>query len=71
VRQIVDDLPILVPGVGAQGGSADEVKANGSRADGHGIIVNSSRAVLFASSGDDFASAARVVADDTRKSCSP
>lgn len=71
VRQIVDDLPILVPGVGAQGGSADEVKANGSRADGHGIIVNSSRAVLFASSGDDFASAARLVADDTRKSCSP
>ena len=71
VRQIVGDLPILVPGVGAQGGSADEVKANGSRSDGHGIIVNSSRAVLYASTSDDFASAARLVADDTRKSCSP
>ena len=71
VRSIVGDLPILVPGVGAQGGSADEVKSNGSRPDGHGIIVNSSRAVLYASSGDDFASAARTVAEETRRSCSP
>ena len=71
VREIVGNLPILVPGVGAQGGSADEVKSNGSRADGHGIIVNSSRAILYASDGDDFADAARAVAEATRRSCSP
>ncbi len=71
VRDVVGDLPILVPGVGAQGGSAEEVRSNGSRPDGHGIIVNSSRAVLYASGGHDFAEAARSVAEDTRRSCSP
>lgn len=71
VRTVVGDLPILVPGVGAQGGSADEVRLHGSRPDGHGLIVNSSRAVLYASRGDDFADAARAIAEETRRSCSP
>lgn len=69
VRNIVGDLPILVPGVGAQGGSAAEVLAAGSTSNGHGIIVNSSRAVLYASHDDDFAEAARSVAQTTRDEC--
>jgi orotidine-5'-phosphate decarboxylase len=59
VREIVGDLPLLVPGVGAQGGDGAAVVRNGATRDGTGLIVNSSRAVLYASSGDDYASAAR------------
>lgn len=61
VRRIVGDLPLLVPGVGAQGGDAATVMRNGATADGTGLIVNSSRAVLYASRGDDYAIAARNV----------
>lgn len=60
VREIVGDLPLLVPGVGAQGGDPAAVVANGATADGTGLIVNSSRAVLYASSGEDYQSAARL-----------
>jgi len=59
VREIVGDLPLLVPGVGAQGGDVAAVMRNGATSDGTGLVVNSSRAVLYASSGDDYASAAR------------
>jgi orotidine-5'-phosphate decarboxylase len=59
VREIVGDLPLLVPGVGAQGGDVAAVVRNGATRDGTGLIVNSSRAVLYASSGDDYANAAR------------
>ncbi|MEY3575878.1 MAG: orotidine-5-phosphate decarboxylase [Actinomycetota bacterium] len=59
VREIVGDLPLLVPGVGAQGGSAAAVVRHGATRDGTGLVVNSSRAVLYASSGDDYANAAR------------
>ncbi len=62
VRKIVGDLPILVPGVGAQGGSAVTVAEHGASHEGRGLIVNSSRAVLYASNGDDFAEAARAEA---------
>ena len=62
VRAIAPDLPLLVPGVGAQGGDAAMVVERGTRADGSGLIVNSSRAVLYASRGDDFAEAARAAA---------
>ena len=62
VRAIVGDLPLLVPGVGAQGGDAATVMEHGSGPDGCGLIVNSSRAILYASSGDDFADAARAEA---------
>jgi orotidine-5'-phosphate decarboxylase len=61
VREIVGDLPLLVPGVGAQGGDGAAVIRNGATRDGTGLVVNSSRAVLYASSGDDYASAARQV----------
>ena len=65
VRAIAPDVPILVPGVGAQGGDTAAVVENGSRADGRGLIVSSSRAVLYASSGADFVDAARAEAERT------
>jgi orotidine-5'-phosphate decarboxylase len=65
VRALAPTLPLLIPGVGAQGGDAQAAVAAGWRP-GAPIIVNSSRAVLYASAGDDFASAARSVALATR-----
>ncbi len=65
VRAIAPTLPLLIPGVGAQGGDAVATVRAGWRSNGP-IIVNSSRAVLYASSGDDFAAAARRVALATR-----
>ncbi len=66
VRAVVGDMPLLVPGVGAQGGDVKALVTAGKTADGTGLIVNSSRAVLYASSGDDFAQAARRVAQASR-----
>lgn len=57
IRQFCPDNFFLVPGVGAQGGSAEEVIANGANSKG-GLLINSSRGVLYASSGEDFAEAA-------------
>jgi orotidine-5'-phosphate decarboxylase len=59
IRQLVGDMPLLVPGIGAQGGDVEAVLANGATADGTGLIVSSSRAILYASSGPDYAAAAR------------
>lgn len=59
VREIVGDLPILVPGVGAQGGDLDQVVKLGRDSHGHGLIISLSRSVLYASDGSDFADAAR------------
>ena len=58
VRAIVGDMPILVPGVGAQGGDVEAVVRNATTADGTGLLVSSSRAILYASSATDFAEAA-------------
>lgn len=58
VRAIVGDMPLLIPGVGAQGGDVEAVIRNGKAVDGAGLIVSSSRAILYASGGDDFADAA-------------
>ena len=58
VRAIVGDVPFLVPGVGAQGGDVEAVVRNAKTADGTGLIVSSSRAILYASGDDDFAEAA-------------
>lgn len=70
VRKVAPHLPLLIPGVGAQGGDAvATVKAGYKAVNGKTtapIIVNSSRAVLYASSGADFAAAARKVALQTR-----
>jgi orotidine-5'-phosphate decarboxylase len=59
VRAMVGEMPILVPGVGAQGGDVEAVVRNGKNAQGAGLIISSSRAVLYASAGADFADAAR------------
>ena len=68
VRAIAPNVPILVPGVGAQGGDVGAVVEHGAAADGRGLIVNSSRAILYASSGSDFADAARAEAERTAAS---
>jgi orotidine-5'-phosphate decarboxylase len=65
VRSMAPTLPLLIPGVGAQGGDAVATVRAGWRPDAP-IIVNSSRAVLYASASGDFADAARRVATDTR-----
>ncbi|MEK7644988.1 MAG: orotidine-5'-phosphate decarboxylase [Patescibacteria group bacterium] len=59
VRRIVGDMPILIPGIGAQGGDIEKTVKAGKRVDGGGMIINSSRGIIFASSGTDFAEAAR------------
>ena len=67
VRAIVGDaLPILVPGVGAQGGDVDAVVSNAKSADGTGLMVSSSRAILYASSAGDYAEAAAIAARTLR-----
>ena len=65
VREIAPDLPLLVPGIGAQGGDAATVVEYGANSAHSGLVVNSSRAVLYASSGPDFAEAARAEAQRT------
>jgi orotidine-5'-phosphate decarboxylase len=65
VRALAPTLPLLVPGVGAQGGDAAAVVRAGWRPDGP-LIVNSSRALLYASAGADYAEAARAAALATR-----
>ena len=71
VRALAPTLPLLIPGVGAQGGDAVATVKAGWRGDAAGattgpVIVNSSRAILYASSGADFADAARAAALATR-----
>ncbi|NNU44644.1 orotidine-5'-phosphate decarboxylase [Ramlibacter montanisoli] len=65
VRAIAPTLPLLIPGVGAQGGDAVATVKAGWRGDGP-IVVNSSRAILYASNGADFGEAARAEALRTR-----
>ncbi|MDG3064142.1 orotidine-5'-phosphate decarboxylase [Thauera mechernichensis] len=66
VRELTGDMPLLVPGIGAQGGDIAATLAAGRTANGTGLMINSSRAVLYAGKGEDFADAARQVALDTR-----
>ena len=65
VRQLAPRLPLLIPGIGAQGGDAGATVRAGWRPDAP-IIVSSSRAVLYASRGDNFAEAARRAAESAR-----
>lgn len=70
VRNIIGDMPLLVPGIGAQGGDIQATVQAGKTANGSGMMINSSRAILYAkadqAAGEDFASAARRVALETR-----
>jgi orotidine-5'-phosphate decarboxylase len=68
IRRRVGDLPFLVPGVGAQGGDVAKVMAAGKASAGTGLVISSSRAILYASSGDDFADAARRATQELRDS---
>lgn len=66
VRALVGDMPLLVPGIGAQGGDVEAVLKHGRTADGTGLMISSSRAILYAGSGEDFAQAARAAALELR-----
>jgi orotidine-5'-phosphate decarboxylase len=65
IRELVPDHFLLVPGVGAQGGSLQEVARYGMN-DQCGLLVNSSRAIIYASAGEDFAEKARLAATDVQ-----
>ncbi len=68
VREIVGDLPLLVPGVGAQGGDVEQtVAAGASGPSADGMLINSSRAILYADAGTGFAAAAADAARRTRE----
>lgn len=66
VRSIVGDMPLLVPGIGAQGGDIDATVEAGCDSRGYGMMINASRSILYASDQPDFAQAARKVAIETR-----
>jgi orotidine-5'-phosphate decarboxylase len=66
IRQEHPDMPILIPGVGAQGGDVAETIKNGISPQGDKAIINSSRQILYASKGKDFVEAARKAAQTLR-----
>ena len=66
VRAIVNDMPILVPGIGTQGGDVTTVVRAGRDKDNRGLIINSSRAILYADSTKTFADSARKITHETR-----
>ena len=66
IRHSCPDMPILIPGIGAQGGTLNEAVQFGSDKSGRGAIINSSRAILYASAGPDFAESAREAARSLR-----
>jgi orotidine-5'-phosphate decarboxylase len=66
VRAIVGNIPFLVPGVGAQGGDVAQAVQNGQTTAGSGLVISSSRGILYASSGENFASAARAATEKLR-----
>jgi orotidine-5'-phosphate decarboxylase len=66
VRALAPQLPLLVPGIGAQGGDVAATVRAGRNATGAGLVINSSRAILYAGSGDDYSQAAAQVARATR-----
>ena len=66
IRGIVGDMPLLIPGIGAQGGDVEATVRNGKTADGIGLMINSSRGILYASSGAGYAEAAADAARDLR-----
>lgn len=66
IRRLAPDLPFLVPGVGAQGGDLAATVRHGPTASGIGPVINASRSILYASSREDFAQAARAAAAKMR-----
>ena len=67
IRQLCPDMLLLIPGIGTQGGSLDWAVRYGTDSKGGSAIISSSRQILYASKGDNFAGAARRAADDLRR----
>jgi orotidine-5'-phosphate decarboxylase len=67
VRALAPALPFLIPGIGAQGGNLEATVNHGPTHEGLGPVINTSRGVLYASTQDDFADAARRAADELRQ----
>ncbi len=66
IRAIAGEIPFLVPGIGAQGGDVEKAVINGRTPDGTGMVVNSSRGIIYAGNDLDFTSAVREAAMDLR-----
>ncbi|MBL7119993.1 MAG: orotidine-5'-phosphate decarboxylase [Dehalococcoidia bacterium] len=66
IRQLCPEMTLLIPGIGVQGGDLDSAVRYGVDAEGKKAIFNSSRQILYASKGSDFAQAARRAADELR-----
>ena len=66
VRSLVGSMPILVPGIGAQGGDLEASVRNGVDDNGRRVLISASRSVIYASQGGDFADAARAEAERLR-----
>lgn len=67
IRSRVGDMPLLVPGVGAQGGDLQSVLSSGCDERGEGLVINASRSILYAGTGRRYASAAAEAANALRK----
>lgn len=67
IRQSIGDIPLLVPGIGAQGGSIQEVVQNGQTKNSKGLLISSSRAIIYASKDKNFAKNAAKVAQQTKE----
>lgn len=66
IRSIAGEIPFLVPGIGAQGGDVEKAVIKGKNGKGAGMIINSSRGIIYASDEKDFAMAARNAAIQLR-----
>ncbi|MFH1484572.1 MAG: orotidine-5'-phosphate decarboxylase [Chloroflexota bacterium] len=66
IRELCPEMPLLIPGVGAQGGDLGAVVKYGVDSRGEGVLINSSRGIIYASKGKDFATAARGAARQLR-----
>jgi len=66
VREHVGDMPLLIPGIGAQGGDLTATLKAGLRTDGLGLIISASRSIIYAGNGNDFAQQAGLAAEQLK-----
>lgn len=67
IRKEVGDMPLLIPGIGAQGGDINQTVAAGKNSQNQGMLINSARAILYASAEDDWLQAAQKMAQQTHQ----
>jgi orotidine-5'-phosphate decarboxylase len=67
IREIVGEMPLLVPGVGAQGGDVEAVVKMGQDSFGAGLMISSSREIIYAGDGEDYAQKSRAAAQKLRE----